>query len=204
MELAEIRHRIDDIDSSIIKLLAQRSRLVSETGKLKKSEDDVRAEDRVEKVINNVREKSASVGLDPLIAEKIYRTIIDCFINKEMKEFKDGSGTPVKVYSKNLLQLRENVRGAKMWAVALEKSMLTYFEMEPNTIFPEHSHEAEQITLVLDGELTFSFDDKRVTFKTGDVVAIPSSMKHSVATGGVACRAVDAWSPVRREYLSTP
>ncbi len=91
-----------------------------------------------------------------------------------------------------------------MWAVALEKSMLTYFEMGPNTIFPEHSHEAEQITLVLDGELTFSFNDERVTLKTGDVVAVPSSIRHSVATGGAACRAVDAWSPVRREYLSTP
>ncbi len=88
MGLAEIRHRIDDVDASIIKLLAQRSRLVSEAGKLKRSEDEVRAEDRVEKVINNVREKASFAGLDPLIAEKIYRTIIDCFINKEMKEFR--------------------------------------------------------------------------------------------------------------------
>ncbi len=204
MELAEIRRRIDDIDSSIIKLLAQRSTLVSVAGKLKKDEEEVRAAGRVEKVINNVREKAAHAGLDPLIAERIYRTIIDCFIDKEMKEFRAGSDIPVKVYSENLLKLRENVPGAKMWAVALEKSMLTYFEMEPNTVFPEHSHEAEQITLVLDGELTFSFNDERVTLKTGDVVAVPSSIRHSVATGGAACRAVDAWSPVRREYLSTP
>ena len=203
MELAEIRRRIDDIDSSIIELLLQRSALVSEAGKLKKSEDEVRAEGRVEEVINNVREKAASAGLDPLIAEKIYRTIIDCFINKEMKEFRGGNDTTVKVYSKNRLQLREKVQGAKMWAVALEKSMLTYFEMDPNTAFPEHSHEAEQITLVLDGELTFTFDKKRITLKAGDVVAVPSNIKHSVATGGAACSAVDAWSPVRREYLST-
>lgn len=202
MELVEIRRQIDDIDSSIIKLLVQRSTLVSEAGKLKKNENEVRAADRVEKVINNVKEKAASAGLDPLIAENIYRTIIDCFINKELTEFKNRNNTPVIVYSQNRLPLRENVRGAKMWAVALEKSMLTYFEMEPNTIFSEHSHEAEQITLVLDGELTFAFDNKRVTLKAGDVVAIPSNMKHSVSTSGAACRAVDAWSPVRREYMS--
>ena len=107
----------------------------------------------------------------------------------------------VKVYSKDQLPLRSNVPGAKMWAVALEKSMLTYFEMEPNTVFPEHSHEAEQITLVLDGELVFSFDGKQVALKVGDVVAIPSNVKHYVSTGKDGCRAVDAWSPVRKEYL---
>src|SRR5512143_3183235 len=138
MNLEEIRRRIDDIDSDIIKLLAQRGMLVTEAGKLKKSEAEVRAADRVDKVLNNVKEKAASAGLDPLIAEKIYRTIIDCFINKELTEFKNRNNTPVIVYSQNRLPLRENVRGAKMWAVALEKSMLTYFEMEPNTIFPEH------------------------------------------------------------------
>ena len=38
-----------------------------------------------------------------------------------------------------------------MWGGGFEKAMLTYFEMEPNTVFPEHHHEAEQITLVLGG-----------------------------------------------------
>ena len=199
--LEDIRQRIDTIDSEIIKLLAQRGGLVSEAGKLKKSEDEVRAADRVEKVIENVKQRAVSSGLDPLIAEKIYRTIIDCFINKEMTEFRGGKGASVKVYSKDQLPLRSNVPGAKMWAVALEKSMLTYFEMEPNTVFPEHSHEAEQITLVLDGELVFSFDGKQVALKVGDVVAIPSNVKHYVSTGKDGCRAVDAWSPVRKEYL---
>lgn len=119
-----------------------------------------------------------------------------------MQEFKGGNSATVKIYSKDELPLRSNVPGAKMWAVALEKSMLTYFEMEPNTVFPEHSHEAEQITLVLDGELTFFFDGKQVELKVGDVVAIPSNVIHSVSTGKAGCRAVDAWSPVRKEYLS--
>lgn len=201
MELVKIRRQIDSIDSEIIRLLAQRSILVSEAGTLKKSETEVRAADRVEQVMENVKQKAASAGFDPSVAEKIYRTIIDCFINKEMQEFKDRKSAPVTVYAKDQLPLRSNVPGAKMWAVALEKSMLTYFEMEPNTVFPEHSHEAEQITLVLDGELTFSFDGKQVALKAGDVVTIPSNAKHSVSTGKEECRAVDAWSPVRKEYL---
>ncbi len=47
----------------------------------------------------------------------------------------------IKVYSKNELSLKPDVPGARKWAIALEKAMMTYFELEPNTIFPEHSHE---------------------------------------------------------------
>lgn len=202
MDLAEIRREIDDIDSEVIKLLARRSSLVSEAGKLKRNETAVRDPDRVEKVVDNIRRKAASAGLDPAIAEKIYRTVIDCFINKEMQQFKGESDIPPGIYLKEHLPLKPSVHGARMWAVALEKSMLTYFEMEPNTVFPEHSHEAEQITLVLDGELTFSFDGRQVMLRAGDVVAIPSNARHSVTAGSAGCRAVDAWSPVRREFLS--
>ncbi|MDA8087678.1 MAG: cupin domain-containing protein [Nitrospiraceae bacterium] len=36
--------------------------------------------------------------------------------------------------------------------------MLTYFEMEPGTSFLPHSHEAEQITMVLEGEMLFAYE----------------------------------------------
>lgn len=107
----------------------------------------------------------------------------------------------IKVYRKSDLPLRPAVSGAKMWAVGLDKSMLTFFEMEPNTQFADHSHEAEQITLVLEGELSFSYGGETVTLKPGEVIAIPSNVKHSARTGSMSCRAVDAWSPVRKEYL---
>jgi quercetin dioxygenase-like cupin family protein len=108
----------------------------------------------------------------------------------------------IKVYRKKDLKVKATVPGAQMWAVGLDKSMLTYFELEPNTIFPEHSHEAEQITLVIEGELTFLYVGKTVTLGPGEVIAIPSYVRHSVTTGNRKCRAVDAWSPVRKEYLS--
>lgn len=107
----------------------------------------------------------------------------------------------IKVIPKADLTLRPDVPGASMWAVGMEKAMLTYFELESNTVFPEHSHEAEQITLVLEGELTFAYDGKEVILKSGDVIAIPSNAVHSAYTGTVPCKAVDAWSPQRRDFL---
>lgn len=107
----------------------------------------------------------------------------------------------IKVYRKNDLPLKPAVCGARMWGIGLNKAMLTYFEMAPNTQFPEHSHEAEQITLVLEGELTFNYDGKAATLGPGDAIAVPSSIKHAVRSGNTLCKAVDAWSPVRKEYL---
>lgn len=107
----------------------------------------------------------------------------------------------VTVYYNDKLSLKPSVPGSKMWAVGLDKTMLTYFEIEPKTKFPEHPHEAEQITLILEGELTFTYEGKNVSLKSGDVIAIPSNIVHSASTGSKPCKAVDAWSPVRKEFL---
>lgn len=106
----------------------------------------------------------------------------------------------ITVYRKENLPLQENVPGAKMWAVALDRSMLTWFELAPDTVFPEHSHESEQITTVLEGELTFIYNGKTAILKAGDVIAIPSNAVHAAFTGSLPCKAVDAWSPPRGNY----
>ena len=108
----------------------------------------------------------------------------------------------IKYYSKDLLKLKPDVKGAKMWAVALQKTMLTYFEIEANSKFEMHSHESEQITMVLEGELFFLYNDKEVCIKTGEVIAIPSNIPHSVYTKDNFVKAIDAWSPVREEYIN--
>ena len=43
--------------------------------------------------------------------------------------------------------------------------------------------------------------DNEVTLKAGDVIAIPSNEAHSAFTGSLSCKVVDAWSPVRKEFL---
>ena len=98
------------------------------------------------------------------------------------------------------LRLQEDVLGAKIWAVALEKAMLTYFEVQPNCRFETHQHESEQITLVLEGELFFETAGKVIGVKPGEVIAIPSNVAHAVFTKEKAVKAVDAWSPVMAKY----
>ena len=101
-----------------------------------------------------------------------------------------------------LLRMRPDVPGARMWAVSLEHTMLTYFEVEPRSRFEPHSHESEQITMVLTGELFFEVQGVVHCIRPGEVIAIPSSLPHSVWTEALAVTAIDAWSPVMRKYGS--
>jgi amino-acid N-acetyltransferase len=105
--------------------------------------------------------------------------------------------------SSDLLRLRPDVPGARMWAVSLRQTMLTYFEVDPGSRFEPHSHESEQITIVLSGELFFEVQGVVHRVKPGEVIAIPSSVPHAVWTETSAVTAIDAWSPVMRKYEST-
>jgi SAM-dependent methyltransferase/protein-tyrosine-phosphatase/mannose-6-phosphate isomerase-like protein (cupin superfamily) len=104
-------------------------------------------------------------------------------------------------YTAAALAMRPNVDGAACWAVALGKAMLTRFEVKPGARFERHAHEAEQITLVLVGSLTFEFDGRPpITAHAGEVVAIPSNLPHAAIAGPHGADAVDAWSPPRAEF----
>jgi len=106
----------------------------------------------------------------------------------------------VYAFTKDILRLKEDVPGSKMWAVSLENTMLTYFEIEPDCRFGKHSHKSEQITMVLEGELLFDVDNHTEIIHAGEVITIPSNVPHAVFTRGKSVKAVDAWSPAREEY----
>jgi amino-acid N-acetyltransferase len=102
-------------------------------------------------------------------------------------------------FPRDLLRLGPDVPGASFFAVALERVMLTYFEVEAGARFERHAHESEQITMVLEGELVFELDSGRdVRVGPGEVMALPAGAPHAVRAGGQRVRAVDAWSPPRR------
>ncbi len=86
----EVRENIDSIDREIVRLLSERSHYVKQAARFKKTAEDVRAPKRVEEVIAKVRTLALEQRIDPDIVEKVYRTMITCFINSEMKEHNKG------------------------------------------------------------------------------------------------------------------
>ncbi len=103
-------------------------------------------------------------------------------------------------HPKKTLSPRPVMKGVRMWSVALDKTMFTYFEIEPDSRFDLHSHVNEQITMVLEGELFFKLGNRIICVKKGEVIAIPSNAPHAAFTQNSSVIAVDAWSPVMEKY----
>lgn len=113
---------------------------------------------------------------------------------------KNSQKQKIRYYPKDTLHLQDDVPGAKQWAVALDRTMLTYFEVDSNYRFESHTHENEQIPLALEEVLYFEHEGKVIEVKCGEVIAIPSHAPHAVFTKEKPAKAVDAWSPVLAKY----
>lgn len=85
--IEEVRENIDRLDREIVKLISERSHYVEQAATFKKDTLDVKAPKRVEAVIEKVRGIASEHGVNPNIIEEVYRTMIACFINYELKEF---------------------------------------------------------------------------------------------------------------------
>ena len=88
--LEEVRENINRIDDEIIKLISERGKYVIQASLFKKNETDVKAPNRVEAVIANVRAKANEYGANADMVEALYREMINRFINMELKEFNTG------------------------------------------------------------------------------------------------------------------
>ncbi|MBW0274388.1 chorismate mutase [Nocardia sp. MH4] len=92
--LAEVRARIDAIDSTVIELLAARQELVRTAATFKRDEHAVRAPDRFAQLIASVRERAEAAGLTPDIAETIWRAMVGAFIEMELAEHEKFRSQP--------------------------------------------------------------------------------------------------------------
>ena len=103
----------------------------------------------------------------------------------------------------NLLPLRPDIPGARMWGVGLERALMTYFEVDPGVRFEMHQHDGEQITTVIEGELLFESGGTVTGVRAGDATAIPPGIPHAVYTKDRDARAFDAWLSPPPAYRRT-
>jgi amino-acid N-acetyltransferase len=106
----------------------------------------------------------------------------------------------MQYYPKTSLLLKDDIDGVKQWGVSLKNTQFTFFEVEANKEFEMHTHESEQITYVLEGELYFKTEIETICVKAGETIAIPSNLQHGAFTKNMPLKAVDAWSPINNKY----
>src|ERR1039458_5652914 len=82
-----------------------------------------------------------------------------------------------------------------------EKAMVAQVFLAKGAVVPEHHHESEQITYILEGALQFQIDGKRIVVSAGQVLRIPSHMPHA-AVALEDTLDLDIFSPIRQDWLT--
>ncbi len=82
-----------------------------------------------------------------------------------------------------------------------EQAMLARLLLRKGCIVPEHRHPNEQITYILEGALRFTLNgDEVVTVHSGEMLVIPSNVKHS-AEALVDTIDLDVFAPPRADWI---
>ena len=87
--------------------------------------------------------------------------------------------------------------------ITSERMMLTHVYLDKGCIVPQHAHENEQITYVLEGVLHFWIGEngeEEVTVRAGEVLVIPSNVPHK-AEALEDTLDVDIFCPPRQDWL---
>ena len=82
-----------------------------------------------------------------------------------------------------------------------EKAMVAQVFLAKGAAVPEHHHESEQITYILQGALEFQIEGKTVLVSAGQVLRIPSYVPHA-AVALEDTLDLDIFSPIRHDWLS--
>lgn len=86
--LEQARAQIDVIDQGIIELIAARQFYVDQAVRFKRSVQDVQSPERVEAVISKIRLQATEHCVNADIVERLYRDMIQHFIQRELKEIR--------------------------------------------------------------------------------------------------------------------
>ncbi len=84
-----------------------------------------------------------------------------------------------------------------------ERMMLAHVYLRKGCIVPQHSHENEQLTYILEGALRFwigTEGEEEIIVRAGEVLHIPSNVPHK-AEALEDTLDVDIFSPPRQDWL---
>ena len=82
-----------------------------------------------------------------------------------------------------------------------DKAMVAQVFLKKGAVVPEHHHESEQITCILEGALKFEIEGKEIIVHKGEVLSIPSNVPHR-AVAMEDTLDLDIFSPIRVDWLT--
>ena len=97
---------------------------------------------------------------------------------------------------------QEIIGGLLARVVHGERITLAVVEIEPDAELPEHSHENEQLGLVLQGSVTFRVGQEARSLRAGGIWRIPPNAPHFLRAGHEGAVVLDVFVPTRNDWKS--
>jgi quercetin dioxygenase-like cupin family protein len=84
--------------------------------------------------------------------------------------------------------------------VSGERETMAQIYLKRGAVVPQHAHDSEQMTYVLQGALKFLIHGEEITVREGEVLHIPPGVEHQ-AEALEDTFELDVFSPVRQAWL---
>ena len=84
--MQEVRAGVNALDDILVPLLVERSAFMTQAAKVKNDETLVRDAARIQAIVDRVRPMAAAQGGDPDLMERLYRAMMECYIDYEHQE----------------------------------------------------------------------------------------------------------------------
>jgi quercetin dioxygenase-like cupin family protein len=81
-----------------------------------------------------------------------------------------------------------------------ERITLAIVELAPNAVVPEHRHAAEQLGMVITGQMHFTVDGETKDLGPGGTWRILGDRPHDVVAGPEGAVVIDVFTPVRDDW----
>ncbi|HOV25702.1 cupin domain-containing protein [Acetivibrio straminisolvens] len=90
---------------------------------------------------------------------------------------------------------------ADMYVISSENITVSKFEFRETIDLPTHSHDSEQITVVVEGEMTIKYGEIEKKMSAGDACIIPANVPHSAKISKVPFKSYDIFYPIREDFI---
>ena len=90
--------------------------------------------------------------------------------------------------------------GVRARVVGSERTTFSVVELDPGTVVPEHSHENEQVGVLVSGSARFRVGDEVQDVSPGGTWSIPPNVPHEVEAGPEGAVVVEVFAPARADW----
>jgi isochorismate pyruvate lyase len=88
--LEEVRQEIDILDDKLVELISKRSHLIRQAAAFKNSVDEVKAEERIDFIMQKVRHKAIELDVSPNLISDLFKIMINEMVETEIAEFRNA------------------------------------------------------------------------------------------------------------------